>query len=108
LFLEYDIIAVYKPGIIHVVVDALSRLLDITKPIGVLHQTTYASLFYIELEWLKDGKENLRTRQIEGMLSIHQKQRLVRRAKPFTLKNGELYIMGQDKRLRRCLIITKA
>jgi len=94
LFLEYDIIVVYKPGTIHVVVDALSRLLDITKPIGVFHQTTYASLFYIEPEWLKDGKENLRTRQIEGMLSIHQKQRLVRRAEPFTLKNGELYIMG--------------
>jgi hypothetical protein len=28
---------------------------------------------------------------------------LVRRAKPFTLKNGELYKMGQYNRLQRCL-----
>jgi hypothetical protein len=36
----------------------------------VLDQTTYASLFYIELEWLKDVEEFLRTWQIEGMLSV--------------------------------------
>ncbi len=35
LFLEYDFIVMYKLNKIHVVVDALSRLLDITKPIGV-------------------------------------------------------------------------
>jgi hypothetical protein len=34
------------------------------------------------------------------MLSIQQKQRLVKKTKPFTLKNGELYGMGQDNRLR--------
>ncbi len=39
----------------------MSRLLDITKPISVLDQITYASLFYMELEWLNDVKENLRT-----------------------------------------------
>ncbi len=60
----------YKPGKIHVIINALSRLLDITKPIAVLDQTTYASLFYIELEWLKDAKEFLRTRQIEGTLLV--------------------------------------
>jgi hypothetical protein len=27
---------------------------------------------------------------------------------PFTLKNGELYKMGQDKKLQLCLITTKA
>jgi hypothetical protein len=36
LFLKYDFTIVYKPSRIHVVADALSRLLDITKPIGVL------------------------------------------------------------------------
>jgi hypothetical protein len=45
-------------------------------------------------------KEFLKIGHVEGMLSIQQKQRLVKRAKPFTLKNGELYIMGQDNRLR--------
>jgi hypothetical protein len=37
------------------------------------------------------------------MLSIQQKQRLIRRSEPFTPKNGELYKMGQDNRLKRCL-----
>jgi hypothetical protein len=53
---------VYKLGITHVVVDALLRLSDITKPIGVLDQIVDASLFYIRLEWLNDVKEFLRTR----------------------------------------------
>ncbi len=53
-------------------------------------------------------KEFLREGQIEGTLLVQKKQRLVRRTEPFTLKNGELYRMGQDNRLRRCLIITKA
>jgi hypothetical protein len=35
LFLEYEFIIVYKPGITHVVVDVLSKLLDSTKPLGV-------------------------------------------------------------------------
>jgi hypothetical protein len=34
LFLEYDFTIMYKPSKTHVVVDVLSRLLDITKPIG--------------------------------------------------------------------------
>jgi hypothetical protein len=36
LFLKYDFTIVYKQGRTHVVVDALSRILDSTKPIGVL------------------------------------------------------------------------
>jgi hypothetical protein len=32
LILEYDFIVVYKPNKIHVIVNALSRLLDITNP----------------------------------------------------------------------------
>jgi hypothetical protein len=45
----------YKSSKIHVV-DALSRLPNITKPIGVPNQTTNASLLYIKLEWLNDVK----------------------------------------------------
>jgi hypothetical protein len=65
----------------------------------ILDQTTYASLFYIEPELLKGVKEFLRTGQIEGTLLVQQKHRLVKRVEPFTLKNGELYIMGQDNKL---------
>jgi hypothetical protein len=50
----------YMPCKTHVVVDALSRLLDITEPIGVPNQTTNASLFYTKLKWLNDAKEFLR------------------------------------------------
>jgi len=39
---------------------------------------------------------------------MQQKQRLARRSKPFTLKNGELYKVGQDNKLQRCLTITEA
>ncbi len=61
LFLEYDFTIVYKPRKIHVVVDALSILPDITESTSLLDQTIDVSLFYIEPEWLKDVKEFLRT-----------------------------------------------
>jgi hypothetical protein len=98
LFLEYDFAIIYKPNITHVVEDALLKLLDTMKPIGVLNQTTYASLF-IELEWLNDVKDIMIIGQIEGKLYVQHKQKLVRKIEPFTLKNGELYKMGQDNRL---------
>jgi hypothetical protein len=62
LFLEYDFTVMYKLGKIHVVANALSRLLDIIEPIGVFGQTTDASLFYIKPKWLNDVKEFLKTR----------------------------------------------
>ncbi len=44
----------YKPGITHVVVDALLRLSDSIEPTSVLDQTIDANLFYTRLEWLND------------------------------------------------------
>jgi len=41
------------------------------------------------------------------MLSIQQKQRLVKKVEPFTHKNGKLYKMGQDNKLWRSLTTTK-
>jgi len=70
LFLEYDFTIVYKLGRIHVVTNALSRLLDSIKPIGVPYQTIDANLFYIGLEWLNDVKEFLKIGQIKGTLSM--------------------------------------
>jgi hypothetical protein len=61
LFLKYDFTIVYKLSKTNVLVDALSRSLDTTKPIGVFNQITYAGLFYIELEWLNDVKDFLKT-----------------------------------------------
>jgi len=77
----------------------LSRNLNIIKPIGVPDQTIDVCLFYTWLEWLNDVKEFLKISQLEGMLSVQQKQILVKRTIFFTLKNGELYIIGQYNRL---------
>ncbi len=66
----FDFTIVCKPSRTHVIVDALSKLLNIVEPISVLNQTTYVDLFYTELKWLKDVKEFLRTKQIEGMLLV--------------------------------------
>jgi hypothetical protein len=64
---------VYKPCITHVVVDALSKLLDIIQLIGVPNQTTDANIFYTKLEWLNDVKYFMRIGQIEGTLYVQQK-----------------------------------
>jgi hypothetical protein len=61
---------VYKLGKTHVIAYAWSRLQDITNPTCVLDQTIDANLFYIKLRWLNDVKEFLKTRQIEGTLSV--------------------------------------
>jgi hypothetical protein len=45
LFLEYNFTIVYKLGGTHVVIDSLSRLLDIITPTITLDQTTNASFF---------------------------------------------------------------
>jgi hypothetical protein len=61
---------VYKLDRTHVVIDALSKLLNITKSISVLNQTIDASPFYIELEWLNDVREFMRIKQIEETLYV--------------------------------------
>ncbi len=50
LFLEYDFTMVYKPGRIHVIADALSKLPNIIKPISVHDKTIDANLFYTRFE----------------------------------------------------------
>jgi hypothetical protein len=71
-FLEYDFTIVYNPGKTHVVANALSKLWNSAKTIGVPNQTTYANLFYTKPKWLNDVKEILKPWQIEGTLSIQQ------------------------------------
>jgi hypothetical protein len=52
---------VYKPSKTHVVANALSRLPNIIKPIGVPKQTIDVSLFYTKPKWLNDVKEFFKT-----------------------------------------------
>ncbi len=63
---------------------------------------------FVLYKMLNDVKKKLKTKQIKGTLLVQQKQRLIKRAKPFTLKNGELYIMGQNNKLQQCLTTRKA
>jgi hypothetical protein len=70
LFLGHNFIVIYKLGKIHVIIDALSILLDITEPIGLPDQTINASSFYTKPKWHNDVKDFLKTCQIEGTLFI--------------------------------------
>ncbi len=85
LFLEYEFIVVYKLGHTHVINDALFRLSDTTRSIGVPNQTTYVTLFLLQLIWLEEVKNYLQTRQMLGILTNTRKQWLARKVKPFTL-----------------------
>ncbi len=49
---------------------------------------------------VKNVNEFLRIGKIKGTLSVKQKQKLVKKTKFFTLKNSELYKMGQDNKLQ--------
>jgi site-specific recombinase XerC len=41
-------------------------------------------------------------------LNLVEKQKLTRKSKPFTLKEGIVYRMGQGNKMRRCLTTSKA
>jgi len=71
LSLEYDFTVMYKLGRIHVTTYALSKLPVLQNPHVCLIKPS--SLFYIKTKWLKDVIFFLRTKQIEGTLSILQK-----------------------------------
>ncbi len=70
LFLECKFIVVYKPNRTHVVVDVLSRLLDSSKPLGVLNQTMDASLFSIEPIWMQEVRSYLKASQMPKTLNL--------------------------------------
>ncbi len=52
LFLEYDFKKNYKLGKSHLMVDALSRLPNQTKLVGIYDQTCDVHLFTLQPEWL--------------------------------------------------------
>jgi hypothetical protein len=52
LLLEYEFIVICKPSRTHVISDALSKLPNNSKPLGVSNQTMDASLFYVEPIWM--------------------------------------------------------
>jgi hypothetical protein len=45
--------------------------------------------------------------QMPKTLNLAQKQKLVRKAKPFIIKKGIMYRVGQDNKMHRCLTTSK-
>ncbi len=64
LFLKYDFKIVYKHGRFHLMANALSRLPNEAKSVGVPDQTTNAHLFILQLEWLQNVYDYL----LKGMM----------------------------------------
>jgi hypothetical protein len=92
LFLEYDFNIVYRPHRSHLMANALSRLPNQTKLVGVLDQTCDVHLFTLQ-QWLKSVNEYM----LEGVMLkrfiTSQRQYLAQKAKPFMLQ-GILYRFG--------------
>jgi hypothetical protein len=44
---------------------------------------------------------------MEEYLLTRQKQQLAKKVEPFIMKNDVLYKMGQDNKLKQCLLTTK-
>lgn len=65
LFLDYDFKIVYKSGRSHLMADALNRLSNQIKPVGVFDQITNAHVHIItrvvtECVWLPIKRDNVR------------------------------------------------
>jgi hypothetical protein len=52
------------------------------------------SFFFVEPTWTQEVKTYLETSQMLETLNLAQKQKLAKKAKPFTLKEGIMYIVG--------------
>ncbi len=83
--------------------NALSRLPNHTKPVGVPYQTCDAHLFILQHEWLQNVYQYLLEGVIPERLTTSQRQYLAQRAKPFMLQEGVLYIFEQDNKFCRIL-----
>ncbi len=98
LFLEYDFKIVYKHGRSHLMVDALNRLPNQTKHVGVPYQTCDAHMFTLQPKWLLSVYEYISKGVMLERFTTSQKQYVAQRVKPFVLQKGILYRFGQNNR----------
>jgi hypothetical protein len=73
LFLEYELIVVYKPNRTPAVVNVLFKLPDSSEPLGVLDQIMDASLFSIKPMWMQEVKTYLEIGHMLETLNLTQK-----------------------------------
>jgi hypothetical protein len=82
---------------------ALFKLPNPTKPTRVLDQIVNITFFHVQSIWLKEVREYLKIRQILNAMMLPHKQKLARKVKPFTMKDGMFYKFGCDNNLKQNL-----
>ncbi len=79
-------------------VDALSRLLNHSKLVGVHNQNIHAHLFTLQHEWLRNVFEYLSKGVMLERYTTSQRQYLAQKVKPFIFEDGVFYQFGQVNR----------
>jgi len=106
LLQQFDLTIIDKPGKENVVVDFLSR---VNFPAGeegmVDDQMPDEHLFSISVlsPWFADIANYLVLAQFPPHLSSKEKSKIVRKSAPFTWIRGNLFKLGLDQILRRCV-----
>lgn len=101
LFFEFDFTVLYKPRNTVRAAHAFSRI-AYNKPLtGVDDSTLDATLFYVEIHWLRNVQPYLETGTMPPTLSTSDHWTLVEKALPFTLIDGHLHRWGFDVIERR-------
>jgi hypothetical protein len=106
LFQEYDFEIVVKPGRMNKGPDHLSRLEHGEEPTSLEDTLSDAQLLAIRKidDHFTEIVQFLSTGMAPSEYTITQKKQLVVRAADFSLIAGQLYKMGPDEILRRCVM----
>ena len=106
LFQEYDFEIIVKPGRLNLGPDHLSRLKLGEEPISLDKGIPNAQLFSIHMvdDYFQDIVQYLSTSFASSKMTTQQKKQLVVRVADFTLIAGQLYKMGLDEILCRCVL----
>ncbi len=102
--MNYEVVVIFgiqflsgvKPRRFHFVADIFSRLLNATKNLGVFDRTIDTSLILFQLEWLQEVHTYISTEIFPNRYSTKQQKKLVLKALPFTIIDGQLYKQRQD------------
>ena len=106
LFQEYEFEIIVKPGRLNLGPDHLSRLESGEEPTSLDESLPDAQLFAIQMidEYFQYIVQYLSTGFPPAVMTTQRKKQLVVRAADFTLIAGQLYKMGHDEILCRCVL----
>ena len=106
LFQKYDFEIIVKPGRFNLGPDHLLRLELGEEPTSLHEGLPDAQLFSIQMvdDYFQDIVQYLSTGFPPPEMTTQQKKQWVVRAADFTLIAGQLYKMGLDEILRRCVL----